>query len=198
MKPKQVASNLRTCCVCGSAFYAFQSSNKKSCGSAECSKECRSIAKKRHGDSGSRLYNIWCGMHRRCKYSKYYQHVAVADEWSSYEMFRKWALASGYVDGFEIDRIDNRKGYSPENCRWATRSQQMQNRGITRRLNKTSRFKGVQRVRHCKKQWRALANVDGKPRQIGLFETEEEAAKAWDEWSKKEYGEFSSPNFKEK
>jgi len=36
-------------------------------------------------------------------------------------------MAIGYERGLQIDRRDNNLDYSPENCRWVTRSQNMQN-----------------------------------------------------------------------
>lgn len=48
--------------------------------------------------------------------------------WSDYGAFLNWALANGYKSELTIDRIDNDKGYSPENCRWTTLKQQQQNR----------------------------------------------------------------------
>jgi len=42
--------------------------------------------------------------------------------------FQKWALANGYADNLTLDRIDNSKGYCPENCRWVTAKVQNNNR----------------------------------------------------------------------
>ena len=55
--------------------------------------------------------------------------IDICDNWKiSYSSFRAWALSNGYRDNLSIDRIDNDKGYSPENCRWATMAEQNQNK----------------------------------------------------------------------
>ena len=55
--------------------------------------------------------------------------ITVCPEWEhSYETFRDWALSHGYADDLSIDRIDNDKGYSPENCRWISLKIQNRNR----------------------------------------------------------------------
>ena len=42
--------------------------------------------------------------------------------------FKKWALTNGYHEGLQIDRRNNDKGYSPENCRWVTCKDNQRNR----------------------------------------------------------------------
>lgn len=89
-----------------------------------------------HGARGTRLYNVWRGMKDRCysKTHKYYKHyggrgITVCAEWlHDFAAFQGWALSHGYRDDLSIDRIDNDKGYSPDNCRWATATEQRHNR----------------------------------------------------------------------
>lgn len=51
--------------------------------------------------------------------------IKVCEEWlDDFSAFQKWALANGYKEGSTIDRKDNDKGYSPDNCRWTDRKVQ--------------------------------------------------------------------------
>lgn len=80
-----------------------------------------------------RLYYIWCDMRRRCADTKHRQFkdyggrgVAVCDRWLNFAAFMDdMGLRP---DGMSLDRIDNEKGYSPDNCRWSTRKEQNSNR----------------------------------------------------------------------
>jgi hypothetical protein len=91
-----------------------------------------------HGMSNTRLFRIWRSMHERCynknhkAYEKYGgRGIIICDEWlgkSGFQNLYNWAINSGYQDNLSIDRIDNDKGYCPENCRWATPSEQQRNR----------------------------------------------------------------------
>jgi hypothetical protein len=89
----------------------------------------------KHGEAGSRLYHTWNDMIQRCHnenhkcYADYGgRGIKVCEIWlHDFAAFRDWAVSNGYVDDLEIDRIDNDRGYSPENCRWTTRKQQTRN-----------------------------------------------------------------------
>ena len=89
-----------------------------------------------------RLIRIRNGIINRCerKYSTGYKSygekgIHVCDEWRNTTdglyNFINWAISSGYNNTLTIDRIDNEKGYYPENCRWATYREQGKNKRNT-------------------------------------------------------------------
>lgn len=76
-----------------------------------------------------RIYSIWEGMKSRCcnpKSQLYHRYggrgITICDEWkNNSRAFIKWAYENGYDENAckkecELDRIDNNKGYCPENC----------------------------------------------------------------------------------
>lgn len=120
-------------CDCGNEIIVdkahITSGHTKSCG-------CFSIkVHSTHSSSKSRLYKIWIGMRNRCKrkvqnYGK--KGIKVCPEWDrNFVAFQNWALNNGYADDLSIDRINNDGDYCPENCRWATSKEQVQNRDVT-------------------------------------------------------------------
>lgn len=83
----------------------------------------------------SPTYKSWQAMRQRCanqkntSYSRYGgRGITVCEEWESFDVFLK--DMGERPEGTSIDRIDNSKGYYPENCRWATQS--VQNSNLTR------------------------------------------------------------------
>jgi hypothetical protein len=126
-------------CSCGKRGTVLggdlRAGKSKSCGHDK--KERAAKLNKTHGESGTRLYEIWKNMHRRCKdkNNKRYgaRSIQVCANWHSYQEFHQWAITNGYSDFLTIDRIDNNKGYFPENCRWSTAQQQSENREFVAR-----------------------------------------------------------------
>ncbi len=93
-----------------------------------------------HGESYSKLHNCWRQMKVRClnsndaNYKNYGgRGITVCPEWANdYTKFRDWALNNGYQSGLFQDRIDNDKGYNPENCRFTTKAENARNRRTTK------------------------------------------------------------------
>ena len=116
----------------------------------------------KHGLSNTRLHRIWHSMYCRCYYKSTNQYknyggkgIKVCEEWKHIEgfvNFYKWAMANGYKDGLTLDRIDNEKNYSPQNCRWVTYKQQCRNR--TNNVYYT--FKGETKT---SKEWCEIYNI---------------------------------------
>lgn len=90
----------------------------------------------KHGGFGTRLYNIWQGMKKRCykEDDKDYENyggrgILICDEWKDdFSCFQEWAITSGYQENLTIDRINNNGNYEPHNCRWTTVKEQSNNK----------------------------------------------------------------------
>lgn len=116
-------------CSCGKRLMvkgnAMLSGNTKSCGH---------LKGELHGDSSSRMYNIWCKMRARClntsnnRFNHYGgRGISISKKWTKYSDFKDWALSNGYNKLLSIERINNNGNHTPSNCRWATQAEQVRN-----------------------------------------------------------------------
>jgi len=160
---------------------------------------CRSCNNRKHwtkhGYSNHPLYTVIKDMHSRCNNPnnhKYYMYggrgIKVCDEWSDtpegIDNFIKWSESHGYNEGLVLDRIDNNKGYSPDNCRWTTYS--MNNFNVRRTKGYRETGYGTFEVYIAK----------GKTQYFKTVKTEEEAIALRKQWEIELYGEHS-PNYRE-
>lgn len=140
------------------------------------------------GWSGDPLWKRYWIIKRRLKRPGY-AHVSMCDEWTrDFQSFRKWAIENGYREDLTIDRIDNSKGYFPDNCRWVSLKAQANNR----RSNVVveyhgNRFTLVELADHIglnhstvKQRYESGWNVDD------IVNTPYKARKKWSETQKKE------------
>ena len=145
--------------------------------------------KPRHGMSNTRIHRCWSDMKQRClnKNNKWYpsyggRGINVCDEWMHFENFYDWAINNGYLEDLTLDRIDNNKGYCPQNCRWATHTQQIRNRRQTV-VSKTG-YVGVYDTPGRKKRYQARITIGWKRYDLGRFYTAEEASNAREEFAR--------------
>lgn len=152
-------------CDCGNegtiAGYALRGGRSKSCG-CYCNEESSKRLFK-HGGKGTRLFTIWSDMKQRCnnKNCKEYENyggrgIKVCVGWESdFTNFRDWSMNKGYKKELTIDRIDNSKGYCPDNCRWVSMKVQQNNKrntfmikldGEEKSISEWSEITGVKRT----------------------------------------------------
>ena len=139
-------------CSCGKIIetvgYSLTRGDAKSCG---CLRNERTVpANSTHGKTNTRLYVVWTSIKKRCfnpNYVRYKDYggrgITICEEWcNDFQAFYEWSMANGYDPDAPrgqctIDRIDNDKGYCPENCRFTdAKTQRINQRPRTTKTKK--------------------------------------------------------------
>ena len=131
-------------CDCGGEVvvtsHHLRSGHTQSCG---CLQRERSTT---HGCTNKNWYAVYSQMMARCGHfkgaSEYHlclyrdRGITVCELWQKSPLdFGDWLFAHGWHKGLQIDRIDNDKGYSPDNCRVVSQKENTNNRRVTLRLD---------------------------------------------------------------
>lgn len=144
-------------CECGNKFLSIKQhirdGRRISCG---CFK--RQLGRVTHGKTGTKEYIIWCGMKTRCNNenqraaNRYIgRGIGYSIEWEHFENFIA-DMGQAPTSKHTLERIDNEKGYSKENCKWATWKEQQFNKCTNRWLT----YKGVTKAFS---QWADFFNI---------------------------------------
>lgn len=134
-----------------------------------CGKSCAASGKNnssyKHGmatrNKHSKEYEAYHAMINRATNTNYYYYhryggrgIRVCDRWlESFENFYT-DMGNAPSKDHSLDRVDNSKGYSPDNCRWATKKEQAENRDCSKLLE----FNGKV---HTQQEWGRITGIGG-------------------------------------
>lgn len=180
-------------CTCGSepfevAYNSIKTGHTSSCGCFNKEKITETHFK--HGKSKTKIYKVWLGIKERTGNPNSQQYCdyggrGIMNLWESFEHFLS-IMESSYFDGCEIDRIDVNGHYSPDNCRWTTKS--VNNHNKRKQKDCSSEYIGVWFEKNTGMYSAGLVK-DGILLFRKTFLTENEAALAYDDASEEYYGD---------
>lgn len=177
-------------CDCGNTFIAAHEylikGTRKSCG---CLKkeldEKFTSSLVTHGLTKHPLYSTWRSMLARCynqKNSNYHNYggrgITVCDRWLEKDGLINFIKDMGErPDGLSLDRVDNNGNYTPENCRWASKSLQHFNK---RQKDGKELPKGIRCItlKNGESRYTAYITCKGVVKFLGYFQTIEDALTA--------------------
>lgn len=139
----------------------------------------------------NRLYSIWVEFRRRCRNPRAQSYkdksLTYNAAWEEYLEFMNWSLCNCYSEELSLERRDNKIGYTPDNCYWATKQEQQYNRD--KKDGCKSKYIGVSElnpskrmISKLKKPWRARVSRLGEEVYCECFVVEFDAAIARDKY----------------
>lgn len=153
-------------CDCGNkkiiSLRTIRRGRTKSCGCLQKEKSSQARkARSKHDKSHTRLYRTYHSMIDRCtnesckSYKDYGgRGIKVCDEWlNDINKFFDWAKHNNYNDNLFLDRIDNDKDYTPDNCRFVNRYTQNNNRRNNIKIEYNNEIKTIS-------QWSKYFNIN--------------------------------------
>ena len=147
-------------CTCGNTIEAdkghVKANRTRSCGCL-----IREGNHRTHGLTHHPLFTRWQHIIERCcnennKLYKYYgaRKIDICKEWrNNFKKFYDWCMENGYKHELQIDRIDNNKGYYPENCRFVTAK-------INSRNSRKNRFITFNGETKCLSEWAEYISIE--------------------------------------
>lgn len=163
-RPPKTFTQWLCLCECGAHIVRdgsrLRSGEATSCG---CKKieHIRGMGQKKrtHGMTGTTEYRIWTGMKNRCQnpnepaYNDYGgRGIRVCERWQHFESFFA-DMGARPSRKHTLDRTNNDGDYTPENCRWASKGEQANNRRSSRLVTHSG-------VTHTVAEWARIANMD--------------------------------------
>ncbi len=167
---QKVTYGVFECQYCGKEWEAQSNNIKQGLKSCGCQ---RKGINKTHGLKSNKFYQTWVGMLQRCNNPNHKAYkdyggrgITVCEEWLDVRNFVAWCEDT-YIEGMTLDRIDNDKGYSPDNCRWTTRTIQSINQRVGK--NNKSGYVGVS-WRKNRNKWTVRIRTEIRYECLGHFD----------------------------
>ena len=147
-------------CACGKRVWVatanLTSGRQQSCGCLK--REATKTRMTTHGGCGTPEHTIWRSMKQRCldKNHRAYRlygarGIAICSQWLDFRVFLQ-DMGKRPSPRHSLDRIDNDGPYAPENCRWATSTQQVSNRRVTVKLSHNGQTRTM-------REWAAITGI---------------------------------------
>jgi hypothetical protein len=143
------ATMVRCRCDCGDEKLYITANLGRTLSCRKCGLERGASKIRTHGRQPRDVFRIWGLMRNRCLNKKGEAYVnygargiGICERWDSFENFRD-DMGPRPSPKHSVERLDNSKDYSPENCKWATMSEQCRNRRSSKLITAFGQTKTV-------------------------------------------------------